>query len=192
MKEIFRDPLVIGVLFGCFGGKIDGTGVPGGLIIYQGHLFLLTGHLCPLSCFGELSFPRVTWVPLQARARGLHGAPLSAQLRAAGLWQQVAGGPPCGSVCSRARFESLKKPTMCVSSGCWSSVHDSIACSSIPPAAQSDRSLEVAALFVLETFSDYYTFGLPQTRKACCTASLRPAAVMVKCGIPQLRNDQSS
>ena len=29
----------IGVLFGCFGGKIDGPGLPGGLIIYQGYLF---------------------------------------------------------------------------------------------------------------------------------------------------------
>ena len=29
----------IGVLFGCFGRRIDGTGLPGGLIIYQGHLF---------------------------------------------------------------------------------------------------------------------------------------------------------
>ena len=25
----------IGVLFGCFGGKIDGPGLPGGFIIYQ-------------------------------------------------------------------------------------------------------------------------------------------------------------
>ena len=38
----------IGVLFGCFGGKIDGPGLPGGLIIYQGHLFALKGHLCLL------------------------------------------------------------------------------------------------------------------------------------------------
>ena len=38
--------LCIGVLFGCFGGKIDGPGLPGGLIIYQGHLFPLKGHLC--------------------------------------------------------------------------------------------------------------------------------------------------
>ena len=29
----------IGVRFGCFGGKIDGPGLHGGLIIYQGHLF---------------------------------------------------------------------------------------------------------------------------------------------------------
>ena len=35
----------IGVLFGCFGGKIDGPCLPGGLIIYQGHLFPLKGHL---------------------------------------------------------------------------------------------------------------------------------------------------
>ena len=30
---------IIGVLFGCFGRKIDGPAVPGGFIIYQGHLF---------------------------------------------------------------------------------------------------------------------------------------------------------
>ena len=35
----------IGVLFGCFGGAIDGPGLPGGFIIYQGHLFALKGHL---------------------------------------------------------------------------------------------------------------------------------------------------
>ena len=35
----------IGVLVGCFGRKIDGPGLPGGLIIYQGHLFPLKGHL---------------------------------------------------------------------------------------------------------------------------------------------------
>ena len=34
----------IGVLFGCFGRKIDGPGLSGGLI-YQGHLFPLKGHL---------------------------------------------------------------------------------------------------------------------------------------------------
>ena len=27
------------VLFGCFDRKIDGPGLPGGLVIYQGHLF---------------------------------------------------------------------------------------------------------------------------------------------------------
>ena len=27
------------------GGKIDGPGSPGGLVIYQGHLFALEGHL---------------------------------------------------------------------------------------------------------------------------------------------------
>ena len=27
----------IGVLFGCFGGQIDGPGLPGGFIIYQGN-----------------------------------------------------------------------------------------------------------------------------------------------------------
>ena len=35
----------IGGLFGCFGRKIDGPGLPGGLIIYQGHLFPLKGRL---------------------------------------------------------------------------------------------------------------------------------------------------
>ena len=35
----------MGVLFGCFARKIDGPGLPGDLIIYQGHLFPLTGHL---------------------------------------------------------------------------------------------------------------------------------------------------
>ena len=36
----------IGVLFGCFVRKIDGfPGLPGGFIIYQGHLFPLKGHL---------------------------------------------------------------------------------------------------------------------------------------------------
>ena len=35
----------IGVLFGCFGRKIDGLGLPGGLIIYQGPD---QGHLLPL------------------------------------------------------------------------------------------------------------------------------------------------
>ena len=35
----------IGVLFGCVGRKIDGPGLPGALIIYQGHLFPLKGHL---------------------------------------------------------------------------------------------------------------------------------------------------
>ena len=29
----------IGVLFGCFSGRIDGPGLPGGLVIYQGHLW---------------------------------------------------------------------------------------------------------------------------------------------------------
>ena len=35
----------IGVLFGCLARKLDGPGLPGGLIIYQGHLFPLKGHL---------------------------------------------------------------------------------------------------------------------------------------------------
>ena len=38
----------IGVLFGCFGRKIHGPGLPGGLIFYQGHLFPPKGHLCLL------------------------------------------------------------------------------------------------------------------------------------------------
>ena len=37
-------PPVIGLLFGCFGN--NGPGLPAGLIIYQGHLFPLKGHLC--------------------------------------------------------------------------------------------------------------------------------------------------
>ena len=32
--------------FWLFGRKIDGPGLPGGLFIYQGHLFALKGHLC--------------------------------------------------------------------------------------------------------------------------------------------------
>ena len=36
----------IGVLFGCIGGKIHGPGLPGGLIIDQGHLFAVKGQLC--------------------------------------------------------------------------------------------------------------------------------------------------
>ena len=45
---------IIGVLFGCFGRKINGHGLPGGLIIHQGHLFALKGHLC-LTWSGALS-----------------------------------------------------------------------------------------------------------------------------------------
>ena len=44
------NPGPIGVLFGCFGRKIDGPGLPGGLIIYQGHLFPLKGHPCQAPC----------------------------------------------------------------------------------------------------------------------------------------------
>ena len=36
----------IGVHFGCFGRKIDGPGLPGGVIIYQSHLFPPKGYLC--------------------------------------------------------------------------------------------------------------------------------------------------
>ena len=35
----------IGVLFGCLGRKIDGPGLPGILISYQGHVFPRKGHL---------------------------------------------------------------------------------------------------------------------------------------------------
>ena len=35
----------MGVLFGCFARKIDGPRLPGGLIIYKGHLCPLKGHL---------------------------------------------------------------------------------------------------------------------------------------------------
>ena len=44
MSPMFRFR-TIGVLFGCFARKIDGPGLPGGVIIYQGHLFPLKGHL---------------------------------------------------------------------------------------------------------------------------------------------------
>ena len=54
-KEVFGENLVnlkilhliqhvlIGVLFCCFGRNINGPGLPGGSIIYQGHLFSLKG-----------------------------------------------------------------------------------------------------------------------------------------------------
>ena len=45
----------IGVLFGCFGRKIDGPGLPAGLIIYQGHLFAPKGHLCKQASSSRLS-----------------------------------------------------------------------------------------------------------------------------------------
>ena len=41
-----RSSMSIGVLFDCFGRKIDGPGLPGGSIIYQGHPFSQKGHLC--------------------------------------------------------------------------------------------------------------------------------------------------
>ena len=43
----FQDKgVTIGVLFGCFGRKMMAIpGLPGGLIIYQGHLFPLKGRL---------------------------------------------------------------------------------------------------------------------------------------------------
>ena len=34
-----RNSEYLGVLVGCFGRQMDGPGLPGGLIIYQGHLF---------------------------------------------------------------------------------------------------------------------------------------------------------
>ena len=46
----------IGVLLGCFARKIDGPGLPGGLIIYLGHLFRQkdTYVQAPFSCLGNL------------------------------------------------------------------------------------------------------------------------------------------
>ena len=38
--------MFLGVLFGCFGRKMDGPGLLGGLIIHQGHLFPLKGRPC--------------------------------------------------------------------------------------------------------------------------------------------------
>ena len=40
----------IGVLFGCFGRQIDGPGLPGCSIIYQGHLFALKPTTTAFSC----------------------------------------------------------------------------------------------------------------------------------------------
>ena len=40
-----RKAKATGVIFGCLGRKIDVPGLPGGFIIYQGHLFPLKGHL---------------------------------------------------------------------------------------------------------------------------------------------------
>ena len=45
---------IIGVLCACFGSKIDGLGLFGGLIIYQGHLFALKGHLSR-GCLGAVT-----------------------------------------------------------------------------------------------------------------------------------------
>ena len=50
----------IGVLFGCFARQIDGPGVLGGFIIYQGHLFPLKGHLW-LGPFGERTPEGKVW-----------------------------------------------------------------------------------------------------------------------------------
>ena len=65
--------LPIGVPFGCFGRKIDGPGLPGGFIIYLGHLCALKGHLClfrfSLAGFGKPSLKR----PRGACLRGWPG-----------------------------------------------------------------------------------------------------------------------
>ena len=47
----------IGVLVGCFGRKVDEPGLPGGLIIYQGHLLPPKGHLC----LWVISHAKVNW-----------------------------------------------------------------------------------------------------------------------------------
>ena len=46
---LLDEPAIIGILFGCFGRTIS-PGLPGGLIIYQDHLFTLKGHLCLRCC----------------------------------------------------------------------------------------------------------------------------------------------
>ena len=40
-------PRNIGVLFGCFASKLDGPGLPGGLIIYQGNPSISPKRTCP-------------------------------------------------------------------------------------------------------------------------------------------------
>ena len=56
-NESLRDGLGIGVLVGCFIRKIGGPGLPGDLLIYQGHLLPLKGHLWDLV---EAFFPART------------------------------------------------------------------------------------------------------------------------------------
>ena len=53
----FVAPGSIGVLSGCFGGTNDGdsTGLPGGLLICQGHLLTLKGHLCQVGVLVQLA-----------------------------------------------------------------------------------------------------------------------------------------
>ena len=45
----------LGGLFGCFGQKINGSGLAGGYIIYQGHVFAQKGHL-GLRPYGQISW----------------------------------------------------------------------------------------------------------------------------------------
>ena len=45
VHDVHRQATSIDVLFGCFCRKKDGPGLPGGLIIYQGYLFTLKGHM---------------------------------------------------------------------------------------------------------------------------------------------------
>ena len=66
----------IGVLFGCFGRYIDGPGLPGGLIIYQGHLFPLKGHLWfPQFCWWFGAWNPTTYAGLQKKKKDLHLEP---------------------------------------------------------------------------------------------------------------------
>ena len=81
----------IGVLCGCFARRIDGPGLPGGLIIYQGHLFPPKGHLCP-EPFRPGSV-RLRRVGAAALLRGLRLAEEAPGLRAGG---QAPGGLPVG------------------------------------------------------------------------------------------------
>ena len=71
-------------------GKIDGTGLPGGLIIYQGHLFPLKGHLCAEGFFERLL------------GRGLGGGRLFGFLRGLGACRKLGQGS--------FFLENLRKP----------------------------------------------------------------------------------
>ena len=53
----------IGVLFGCFAREKDGDSWSGGLVIYQGYLFALKGHLC-LEGSMEYTFSSTKGLPL--------------------------------------------------------------------------------------------------------------------------------